>query len=99
MFLVTRYLLFFLVVFFLSFFLVSASGVWLVGAQCKVPRERSGDGGTASTSLMPGVGGVQPGRNTVEGKSEAGDASAGLSQDPALFSGSCIPAISVIISK
>lgn len=30
---------------------------------------------------------------------EDGDASGGLSQDSALFSGSCIPAISVIISK
>lgn len=46
--------------FFLFFF--SASGVWLVGAECKVPREHSsGDGGTASTSLMPGVGGIQLG--------------------------------------
>lgn len=35
----------------------------------------------------------------MESKAEDGDASSGLSQDSALFSGSCIPAISVIISK
>lgn len=84
---------------YLDFFF-SASGVWLVGSECKVPREcSSGDGGTASTSLMPGVGGIQLGRYTMESKTEDGDASGRLSQDSALFSGSCIPAISVIISK
>lgn len=35
----------------------------------------------------------------MESKTEDGAASSGLSQDSALFSGSCIPAISVIISK
>lgn len=59
----------------------------------------SGDGGAAATSLMPGVGGIQPGRRTMESETEDGDASGGLSQDSALFSGSRIPAISVIISK
>lgn len=35
----------------------------------------------------------------MESKAEDGAASGGLSPDAALFSGSCIPAISVIISK
>lgn len=62
---------------YLDFFF-SASGVWLVGSECKVPGEcSSGDGGTASTSLMPGVGGIQLGRYTMESKTEDGDASGG----------------------
>lgn len=46
--------------FFFSSF--SASGVWLVGNGVKSPGEDPrGDGGTASTSLMPGVGGIRLG--------------------------------------
>ena len=52
------------------------------------------DGSAASTSLMSGVGGIQQGRRTMESKTEDADASRRLSQDSALFSGSCIPAIS-----
>lgn len=67
---------------FLDFFFFPASGVWLVGAECEVPGERSsGDGGTVSTSLMPGVGGIQLGRRTTESRTEDGDAYGGLSQD------------------
>lgn len=92
MFSVTRYLDF--IFFFLS---LRSLACW---SRVKVLGEHSsGDGGTASTSLMPGVGGIQLGRYTMESKTEDGDASGGLSQDSALFSGSCIPAISVIISK
>lgn len=36
---------------------------------------------------MPGVGGIQLGRLTMESKAEDGDASGGLSQDPAFFQG------------
>lgn len=84
---------------FLFYFFLSLRS-WVRWSRVKVPEERSrGDGGTASTSLMPGVGGIQLGRHTMESQAEDGDASSGLSQDSALFSGSCIPAISVIISK
>lgn len=73
---------------------------WVSWSRVKVPKGcSSGDGATASTSLMPGVGGIHLGRDTMESKTEDGDASSRSSQDSALFSGSCIPAISVIISK
>lgn len=73
---------------------------WYSWSRVKLPKVHSfSDGSAASTSLMSGVGGIQQGRRTMESKTEDGDASSGLSQDSALFSGSCIPAISVIISK
>lgn len=73
---------------------------WYSWSRVKLPKVHYfSDGSAASTSLMSGVGGIQQGRRTMESKTEDGDASCGLSQDSALFSGSCIPAISVIISK
>lgn len=73
---------------------------WFSWSRVKVPEVHCfSDGSAASTPLTSGVGGIQQGRRTMESKTEDGAASSRLSQDSALFSGSCIPAISVIISK
>lgn len=73
---------------------------WFSRSTVRVPKVPCfSDGSAASTSLTSGVGGIRQGRRTMESKAEDGAASGGLSPDAALFSGSCIPAISVIISK
>lgn len=48
----------------LYFFSLSASGVWLIGAECEASGEgSSGVGGTSTTSPVCSVGGIQPGRH------------------------------------